>query len=222
MPILSDIATRVFNRLEENPASPEFWTTQEIYDIIIEGMNEAALLTGEPQQRNSPSALTLNQTFQTMPAGSLALLRVEDQNSKPVPKTSVWDLDTDASLSALGVVRYWFPFGLTAWGVYPKMTSPSPLNVTLSFLAWPVTASRPYAGSENVPYQQEFINAFEQYGAHVARLKEGGPDFDASTQLYQDFLSLMQELSSFAERKDVLRFTRAAGSLTRVTEVRVR
>jgi len=231
MPILSDITTHVLNMLEENPASPLFWTTTEINNICVEAMNEATLLTGEPQARSTAQAVTLNQTFQSMPSGSLALLRMEDQNGSSVQKTSVWDLDrmlpgwqndTDLSLGALGVIRFWFPFGITKWGIYPKMTSPNPLQVTLSNLAWPVTATRPYTGSENVPFQLEFIEAFNDYGEHVARLKEGGQDFEESQILYSNFLGVMQELSNFAERKDVLRWTRTQGAFSRVTEVRVR
>lgn len=217
MSTLNDLGGRVQDRLEEVRGPGQFWSLQnEVYVNLVEAMNEAMLLTGEPQIRpSSVTSLTQNSNLQPLPAGALAVIRVEGLNSVAIRKFytcdldrqyPAWENDTATSISA------WFPVGLTQWGVYPKLTVPQQVIVT--YIGFPVTAPLPYTGAENVPYQEEYCEGFVDYAAHVCRLKESGSEFQESMAEYDRFLGKMQDMTSFAKRKDRLRYTRAVAVTT--------
>ena len=117
-------------------------------------------------------------------------------------------------------IQYWFPVGVNQFGIYPQLTVPQ--QVSISYLAYPVTVSPPYAGTETVPFQQEFIDGLQEYAAHVLRFKEAGYEFQASQTNYQEFLDTMRQLSVFQSRHDSLVFTKAVGAKVRVNPVEVR
>jgi hypothetical protein len=222
---LNALSLFVQDRLEETRGAPGvFWNVlNELYPLIVEGLNEAALITGEPQVRISSSLFTVpvNTRIFSLPQGSIALLRMEGQD--PIQKVMLHNLDRmlpgwEATNGP--ALQYWFPFGLGQFGVYPLLTAPS--QVVLTTVQMPVTTSRPYTGSETVPYLAEYLEAFTQYGAHVARLKEGGRDFQDSIKEYDSFLNKMSQLSRFMDRKGVIRFSKSVGARSQITDVEVR
>ena len=225
MSTINDLTLQTQEKLEETPDNiGVFWSVvNELRSFVVEAMNEAVLLTAEPEIRmNTVTTLAANQTLQTMPAGAVAIVRVEGVAGISVSKYRMSDLgkenptwETDTG----DVPTTWFPFGLTSWGIYPKLTAP--VQVILTYLAIPCPAGRPYTGLETIPFQPEYNEAFVEYAAHVARLKEAGADFLQSTKLYDAYLSKMQQLSKFAERKAALRFTRPYGGATGVTNTTV-
>jgi hypothetical protein len=226
---LATLATRVLQRLEENPASPEFWTLQgEIYPYLVDVQNEAMLISGEPQLRQTtPTSLVVNQTLQTMPAGAVCILRVESAGALSIHKTTVYDLDrftpgweNVTAPASINYPQFWFPVGLTQWGIYPKLTIPA--QVIISYLSIPITTGRPYTGTEVCPFQTEYEEGFVQAAAHIARAKEGGKDFMESMTEYNDYLKKCQELSKFGTRKGSLRFSRSVGAPAEITPVRSR
>lgn len=225
MSTINDLALRVQDRLEEaRDGIGIFWSLQdEIYVALVEGMNEAMLLTGEPQIRASVSTnLVPNNNLQPMPAGAIAILRVEATNSTSIRKYYVCDLDRQYPAwenDAASTIQAWFPFGLNQWGIYPQVTEAQ--QVVVTYVGFPVTAALPYTGAEPVPFQEEFCEGFTDYAAHILRLKEGGPDFQESMTEYNRFLAKMQDMTSFAKRKDRLRFTKfgAAATVTNTMEV---
>ena len=225
MATILNLEPLVANRLEE--AYPTtFWNTpNELRPMLVEALNEAAIITGEPEVLITPAyTITASQTLQPMPSNLIALMRVEGQIGA-IRKTSVkdldflqgkgWENDTDVSLGAPGVLRFWFPVGLGQFGVYPVLESP--IDVVLMGVGLPVAEVRPYTGNEAIPFQQEYNEAFVRYAASVLRLKEGGPDFTQGLEDYNYFLTKMGELSSFGQRKNLMRFTRAVGSQAEVT-----
>lgn len=219
MSTLASLAALVLNRIEEtNP--PVFWNLQgEIYPFLVEAMNEAMMITGEPQIRQSvPFTLQPFQTIFNVPASMVALLRIQAPNW--VDKTTLWDLDrnTPGWESDVGdAIDYWFPIGLTQFGIHPQLTQQA--NVFLTGVQVPVPTPRPYAGTEPVPFQSEYFDDFEDYAAHICGLKEGGEEFMQSSKLYDRFLEGMTELSNFAWRKGSLRFTRTVGAPAAITPV---
>jgi hypothetical protein len=219
---INTLATAVLGRIEEaNP--PVFWQLQgEIYDFIVEGMNEAVMITGEPEVRQLvPFTLAANTTLFTVPAPLVALLRVQSPNW--VVKTSLWDLDriTPGWESDVGTVPdSWFPYGLTQFGIHPQLNQA--MQVFLTGIALPVPTGAPYTGSEAIPFQPEYNDGFEDYAAHIATLKEGGEEFKQSLKVYGRFLDGMTQLSNFAYRKGALRFSRVVGAPARVTPVEER
>ena len=230
MTTLSQLAVQVFQRLEEDPANPVFWTTYEVYNALAEAMNEAALITGVVQTaQNAAVTLPANTNFVPMPANAIALLRMVGPNA--VQKTELFTLDqiipnwqNEGGASAsppVGQIKYWFPLGFDQFGIYPQLSAEQ--QVTVAYLSYPVQeAPLNYTGNELVPFQQEYQCALTQYAAHVLRLKESGQEFEQSQAEYQEFLNTMRELSVFVARHDSLVFTRSAGAAVRVLPVEVR
>ena len=222
MSSINTLATAVLGRIEEaNP--PVFWNLQgEIYDFCVEAMNEATMITGEPEIRQLSSfTLAANTTLFTVPAPLVALLRVQAPNW--VEKTTLWDLDrlTPGWESDVGAVPdYWFPYGLTQFGIHPQLTQS--LQVFLTGIALPIPTGAPYTGSELIPFQPEYNDGFEDYAAHICTLKEGGKEFQASLKVYGRFLDAMTQLGNFAYRKGSLRFSRIVGTPASVTPVEER
>jgi hypothetical protein len=219
---LNALAALVLNRIEEaNP--PVFWNLQgEIFPFLVESMNEAALITGEPQIRQTvPFTLAAEQTIFTIPSSMIALLRIQAPNW--VEKTTLWDLDRNLPgwESDVGPTPdYWFPIGLTKFGIHPQLTAS--MQVFLTGVQLPIATGRPYTGTEPVPFQPEYYDGFEDYAAHVCALKEGGEEFKSSMKLYDRFLKSMTDLSNFSFRKGSLRFTRTVGAPAAVTPVEKR
>jgi hypothetical protein len=220
MSTLATLGSLVQQRLEEPVGPGIFWSLQqEIYPGLVEAMNEAALITGEPEIRQAaPFSLGPNQTVFSLPSNAIALLRVQAPNW--VQKTSLWDMDRmlpgwegDVGFTP----DYWFPIGLNQFGIHPQLEAT--VQCALTFIALPVPTGRPYTGSEPADFQQEFEEGFVDYCAHVLQLKEGGEEFMQSAKLYDRFLSKMVELSNFSYRKGSLRFTRTIGAPARVTPV---
>jgi hypothetical protein len=228
---ISSIGQRVQQRLEEPVGPPGiFWNyTDEILPAVAEAMNEAALLTGVVQVVNTAyTTLPINTTYMPLPQNAIALLRVLGPYS--VAKTTVFALDQmlpgweneggSAANPPVQQIQKWFPLGMTQWGIYPRLSVPQ--QVILTYLAYPVTVPRPYTGNENVPFQQEFQDAFEDYAAHISRLKEASAEFQTSQSLYQSFLDTMRQLNVFQSRHDSLVFTKTLGTTVRVIPVEVR
>lgn len=187
---------------------------------------EATLITGEPELRGpSPFTLSANTTIHTVPTGIVSVVRIEGPPT--LFKTSMWDMDqmipnwqNDVAPVANDRPTHWFPIGLTRFGIYPKLNAPA--QVFLDYMALPITDARPYAGTENIPFQAEYEEGFTDYAAHIARLKEGGEGFIGSMAALDRFNEKMIELSKFGYRKGALRFTRAMGAPAKVTEVEER
>jgi len=220
MASLSVLGGLVQDRLEEPRGAGIFWSLQnEIYIALVEAFNEAALITGEPEiKQTSLFTLAAGQNIFTLPSQAIALLRIQAPNW--VQKTTLWDLDrmlpgweSDIDTN----IDYWFPIGLTQFGIHPQLVSPA--QVSLTYIALPVSTGRPYTGSEVSPFQTEFEEGFADYAAHVLQLKEGGEEFMQSMKLYDRFLSKMADLSNFSWRKGSLRFTRYVGAPSRVTPI---
>lgn len=209
---ISDLGLQILDRLEENRNSPEFWVLQdELYPLIVEQMNAATLMTGEPQARASASyTLTINSNLQAMPAGAVAILRVDGPGT--VLKTSVYDLDRFnpgwEGVSGPKVI-YWFPVGLTQFGVYPQVTTVQQL--VLSYVAVPVTMASSYDGTQVIPFQNEYTFGFVEGAAAMARLKEGGAEFMQGLVELDKSIDKLSQLGKYGWKRGSVRFTRAVG-----------
>lgn len=230
MSAISDLELLVLDRLEENRLNSIFWDVRrEIRVFLVEAMNEAALISGEPEIRFSlnatsqPLQLPANQTVidltPNVPIFGMMRLEVAGQ----VKKTTVWDMDRFSpgwENDTGNLPDFWFPIGLTQFGIHPKLIAP--VDAIVSGIAQPVPTPRPYAGTENVDYQEEYRDAFVDYATHVAGLKEGTKEFVDSIKVYERFISKMQELGKFASRKETLRFSRTLGTRGSVAPVQER
>ena len=220
MSTLATLGALVQQRLEEPVGPGIFWDrVNEIYVTLVEAQNEATLITGEPEIRQAiPFTLTANTTVFTLPSAAVGLIRIQAPNW--LDKTSLWDMDRmlPGWETDIGTVPdYWFPIGLTQFGIHPQLEADA--QAFLTYIALPVPTGRPFTGAEPIDFQQEFMEGFADYSAHVLQLKEGGEEFLQSAKLYDRFLSKMVELSNFSWRKGSLRFTRAVGAPARVTPI---
>jgi hypothetical protein len=219
MSTIGDLETRVQDRLEEiQDGVGVFWSLQqEIRPALVEGLNAAMLITGEPQIRKSMVyTIPANTTLQDMPPGALALLRVEAPNGTMLKRQTLFDMDRlqpGWQKETGPLLEYWFPYGLKQFGTHPKLTAPQDIIVT--YVGFPVPSDAPYTGTETVPFQAEYDEGFVGYASHILRLKEGGNDFQQSMALLQEFMDKMQEMSRFALKKGALRFSRSFGSASR-------
>lgn len=226
MATISDLELRVQSRLEEaTDDTGVFWDMQnEIRTAIVEAMNLATIVTGDPQVRASTTYDVAASTVFTplaMPSDALALLRVEGPGGLPMHKAWIWDLDRHLpgwEVATGDTPQFWFPFGLSQFGIYPCLTAPA--KVVLSYVQMPVTTPPPYSGSETVPFQAEYFTGLEDYAEVVARFKEANPEFQQSFPVLNRSLAYLERMSSFAYRKGSLRFTRAGGSSSALNDVR--
>jgi hypothetical protein len=227
MPTLQDIGYTVQDKLEEARGPGIFWNLQsELYPAIVEGMNEAALITGDPEQRALATTLVPGGTVSgappfvyAMPSTAILLVRMDAVGSGTIKKVFACDLDRNNpgwEGETGDVIKRWFPIGLTMFGIWPALIAPVMVNLTV--LSFPITTNAPYTGAEVSPFREEYTDAFSEYAAHIARLKEGGVDFQESIPQYQSFQDKMVSLTKFAARRGLSRFTRIVRQ-TKVNDV---
>jgi hypothetical protein len=230
---LNDLVPLVLDRIEEDRNDPQFWVVdKEIRVFLVEAMNEAALITGEPQIRFDRDLSQTNFTTLTLAANQtvfdfstniplFGMMRMESAGT--IFKTTMWDLDRiiPGWQNETGdVPKYWFPIGIAQFGIYPQLNAV--VSVIVSGIAEPVPSARPFTGLENVDFQDEYKEAYVDYAAHICALKEGTKEFVDSIRVMDRFLRRMQELSKFGTRKGSLRFTRTMGYPARVAPVEQR
>lgn len=226
-PVISTIEQAVQFRLEETPDDIGiFWqVAPELRPLIVEAMNIATLITGEPQFRaSSVFTIPASTSFTpiALPAGALALLRM-DSAGTTVDKAYVQDLDNFSPgwEVAIGPApQYWVPFGLGQFGVSPNLTAPA--QVVLSYVQFPVLTPRPYTGNEPLPFQQEYWDGLSDFASAMARFKEGGLEFQEAIAVLNRALAQFESLSEYGYRKGSLRFSRGLGGSANIVETRVR
>lgn len=223
MATLADLALLTQDRLEEDRGAGVFWSSKnEILPLLVEAESEAILITGLPQVRaGTPFTLAANTRLFSLTSPAFVVTRMDGATT--IEKTSFWALDADKhtwETDTGPLPLKWFPFGVGQFGIYPTLTAP--VQVFLTTLNFPVSVSRPYAGTETVPFSVGFQESLASYAASMARLKESGSDFVNGLVQYEKFLSKMSELSKFADRISKLRFTRAMGHPAQASDTQVR
>jgi hypothetical protein len=224
MSSLNDLADRTQDKLEEPRGAGTFWSrANELLPYVVEAMWETTLITGEPELRGTPFTVTANTTLQSMPSGSVAIVRIEGGNGVELKKESVWGLDRMIpgwQAETGNDLKFWFPVGLSNWGVYPLLNAS--IQVILTYLALPITATRPYAGTEAVPFQDEYSGMLVDHASAIASVKEGGEEFKQGLVRYDAFLARAELLSKYGVRRGSLRQSMSMGPAVRVTPVEKR
>jgi len=224
---LTTLAPNVLNRLEENVAAPVFWQLQlEIYDFLVEALNDMILLLGRPTQAvNVPIALTPNTVWQQMPQGIFLITDLVGPQGT-LRKTNLFGYDYIMAGSGTPswendtapYPRKWFPLGFNMFGVHPAPASP--VQLTMTGIQYPVAeAVWPPTGAENIPFHHEFFVCAELYATHIARLKELGVDAQEGVALYDEYLSLMRRMTTIEDKRDGVLFSRTLGAQARVSPI---
>lgn len=207
---LAQLAVDVAARL--NDPGNVFYSTTEIYDALVEGMYEAALITGEPEVTSAQYTIPANTNIVPFPAGMFCILRLVSSGSVPVLGVTMWDVDAvdpNWENETGSQINNWFPMGVAGFGIMPQQTAP--IQVTVIGLATPVQDSPNFTGSEQVPFETVYNDMLVSYASHACRLKEGGAEFNQSIAEYQRFLYQCGRLSRWAIRTGVLRFASGLG-----------
>jgi hypothetical protein len=233
---LNALLNDILGRIEEvNP--PVFWSLiGEVYPQMVDGMFEAALITGTVQTVNVPVTISANATYFLsqggvgfggggfggfgfggtigIPEGVIAPLRMKAPY--PIRKVTLKGMDDMIpgwQQAAPGSqIIAWGPIGVSQFFIYPQLAASA--TVIMDFIMSPVNEVRPYTGNETIPFQVEFQDALSQYAAALLRAKEGGAEAEESAVVYQAYLSRMKALSAFSGRLDSLVFTGAYGGRT--------
>ncbi|HXN71554.1 MAG TPA: hypothetical protein VN861_03260 [Candidatus Acidoferrales bacterium] len=216
--LISSLALRVLDRLEESETAPIFWNLPlEVLTAIVEAMNDLTLLVGRPVIGvQLPFNLNPNSVWQYFPKGILCFTDIYGPSS-PLRKQTLFDYDyiqfnsgsdweNDTSTSGPST---WAPLGTTMFIVHPASSAPQ--QVTVNAILYPAPTPWPYSASLTVPFHDEFFAALESYAAHILRFKESGVDFSASMALYGDYLTQAERMSQIETRKDSLLFSRSFG-----------
>lgn len=238
--ILSDLLPDVLGRIEENvEAGPIFWNLAgEVYPEMVYGMFEAALVTGVVQLSSVQVTLAADTTYfniqsggggygsggygqggyggQLTPRGILAPIRL--WAPYPIRKCTLKGMDDmipawQQAAPAAQLIS-WFPIGVSMFGIYPQLNADT--QVVMDFIVSPVNKTRPYNGTETIPFQTEFADAFSKYGAALLRTKEGGAEAEEAETVYKAYLDGIKSLSAFQGRLDNLIFSGAYGARSQV------
>lgn len=234
---LSSLLPDVLGRVEENVEDgPVFWSlTGEVYPAMVDGIFEAALITGVVQLNSQQVTIPADTTYiflnssgegygqggygeggyggsVSVPVGVIAPLRMKAPYG--VRKSSLKSLDDmvpnwqnmEPSMQIIG----WFPLGVSGFGIYPQLIQPQ--NVIMDFLMCPISTPRPYSGSEQIPLQQEFSDLLSKYSAAMLRMKESGAESEEAATVFDAYMEEVKALSLFQNRLDSLVFSNSYGA----------
>ena len=233
---LSSQLPDILGRLEEalptaTPPGPTFWSlTGEVYPAMVDGLFEAALISGVVQLTGVQVTLAANTTYfplqacasglGTLPAGVVAGIVAPLRMKAPygIRKTILKSLDDmnpgwqqmEPGTQIIG----WGPLGVSGFFIYPQLTQPQ--NVTMDFIMCPINEARPYTGNETIPLQDEFTDLLAKYGAAQLRLKEGTAEAEEGSVVFDEYMAELKDLSIFQSRIDSLVFSAAYGAKSTV------
>jgi hypothetical protein len=180
----STIRTRVSERLVTS-----FWVTAELNAYINEALRVWNVLTGYNRNIHSSGSLTADQVFYTttdLGSTALCILRIEGPSNTTLDNITLKQLDLMVPTwysTAAGTSAYWAHIGLNNVILYPKSSG------SFSFNAYALDLMIvPAADGDYIQVGDEDITAIIDYIIFIARLKEGGKEFQESTKLLQNFL----------------------------------
>lgn len=195
--LVSTLIDRVLTDLQQDPTDPVYWTRQETLDIVWEGLVEINLLSGYYQ--TSVTQTLTNNSLQGAPE-HIAIIHVR-MGTAALLKYSVDALDSQfpnwEDESAVAAPRRWAALGTNLFIVHPRTTTTGTV-ATIDVLQ----LADQLAETDIIPLDDEYIEALEKYVFHVARLKEGGQEFQQSLSSYQQFTTYAAQLSARVAWKD--------------------
>ena len=233
MPLtLQQLLPDVLNRVEEalptdNPSGPIFWDlVGEVYPAMVDGIFEAALITGVVQLSSQLITLAAGVTYfglqpssaasggygsNVAPAGVVAPIRLKAPYA--VKKTTLKGLDEmypQWQAQAPGTqIKSWFPLGVSGFGIFPQLEQEQ--QVVMDFISCPINTPPPYTGNETLPVQNEFADLVAKYGAAQLRTKEGGQEAEEAETVFTAYLEEAKDLSLLQQRLDSLIYSAAFG-----------
>ena len=186
-----EVIDTVLERLEESLISPVFWSRSEILGYINEGLFELNNIAGKLHATDSVVVSTSN--FYNTPDATVTVMHASI-NGKALVRTSLEDLDRRDSKweSATGKPKRWAPMGVNLFAIHPRPASGTE-SVEFEVLKVPTLI---VDDATAVDLDDEFVDVIEDYGFHIARFKEGGPEFANSMSALEDFAKRVGDLAT--------------------------
>ncbi len=193
MATAGSIATKVLKRLgEEDPSNPVFWSRVEILEDLSEIYLEFLLTVANQVRTDLTVTLAAASAFANVPNGIIAILDLW-VSDKPLEKYTLEALDLEERKweTQTGSPDKWAPIGLNLIASAKRPSADTSASVTA--LKYPGDLAEETA----IDLPDEMLTALEEGTFHVARFKEGSPEFANSMPSYEFFLKSSME---FAER----------------------
>ena len=186
-----EIIDTILERLEESLISPVFWSRSEILGYANEGLFELNNIAGKLHTTDSVVVSTDN--FYNAPDATVTVMHASI-NGKSLVRTSLEDLDRRDSKweSATGKPKRWAPIGVNLFAIHPRPASGTE-SVEFAVLKVPTLI---VDDATAVDLDDEFVDVIEDYGFHIARFKEGGPEFANSMSALEDFAKRVGDLAT--------------------------
>jgi hypothetical protein len=181
----------VLERLEESLLTPVFWSRSEILGYCNEGLFELNNISGKLHTEDSVVVSVDN--FYNTPDETVTVMHASI-NGKSLVRTSLEALDRRDSKweSTTGLPKRWVPIGVNLFAIHPRPASGTE-SVEFSVLKVPTLITD---DATAVDLDDEFIDVIEDYGFHIARFKEGGPEFANSMSALEDFAKRVGDLAT--------------------------
>lgn len=184
----SDVQTRILDALNDSAASPVFWSSTQIQQVIQDGM-EMLSEEAEAILRTAVTVLRPGVTYYStrgIATDMLAPLRLwmPNQNRRLVSVT-LGQLDAyhERWPTVTGTPEYWFPMGWDWFGLWPSVSDGGGI-LRVDYLAWP----RELMDDQDSPeFPEADHDGFVLYGVYEGLLKRW--DLPQATVIFSQFLS---------------------------------
>lgn len=185
---LPDLLTLFYEQVGGNQA---FWRPDEATRILQESFSIFNCLTGFWRDRIDMGFTVAGQHYYATPAGLSYILRVE-VDEVPMGSTSLYDLDygqptwESETCDSASIPQVFAPVGFNWFALWPASFAGGESLIAEGVTPAPVLAS--LAPADFVNLGQDELEMILDYAGHIAQFKEGGQEFEASQQVFKEFL----------------------------------
>lgn len=183
-----EIRRRILEALNDDAASPSFWATSEINDLIEEAQ-EVLAEEASAIKRTALVPFRSGATYyytQSVAKDILAIYRVwhATQSWRLAPCT-IKDLDArhETWITVQGDPRYWFPAAYNLFGIWPSAAAGSGV-MRVDYIAWP----REMLDDDDSPeFRESDHDMLVLYGVYFGLLKQW--DLPRAMNIFAEFVS---------------------------------
>jgi len=189
----AEVIDTVLERLEETIA-PIFWTRPEMLLYVNEGMKE---LNNLAAKLHLESGVVTDSTdnFYAPPTDTIAVMAAS-VGDKSLERVTLEDLDREDRFwegKTGTILKRWAPIGCNLFAIFPRPTLAGG-SITVDFVVMKLPASIADNG-DPIDMDDEFIESIQDYTFHIARFKEGGPEFSNAMTAFTNALARMGDVA---------------------------
>lgn len=203
----TDVIDTVLERLEET-VSPIFWTREEMLLYLNEAMKEMNNLAGK-QHSESGIVTDSDDNFYAPPTDTIAVMAAS-VGDRSLERVTLEDMDREDHFwegKTGTILKRWAPIGCNLFAIFPRPGVPTTssafttgftggfgaggfLTITVDFVVLKIPATIE-DNADPIDLDDEFIESLQDYTFHIARFKEGGPEFVNAGAAFKNALSRM-------------------------------